>query len=48
MRIRKFDEYREMITGLYDLFLAVRTDRNAWAKTVKAMKAWVADRHSVN
>ena len=48
MRIRKFDEYREMITGLYDLFLDIRRDRNPWAKTVKAMKEWVVDRHSVN
>lgn len=48
LRINQFGTYREMITGLYDLFLDIRRDHNAWTKTVKDMKAWVVDRHSVN
>lgn len=48
MRVRKLDEYREMLTGLYDRFILERTVQQAWSRTVKAMKEWVANRHSVN
>lgn len=48
MRVRKYDEFREMLTGLYVLFLRRRTDRAAWSKTVRDMKEWTLNRHSVN
>lgn len=48
MRVRKYDEFREILSGLYRLFLHRRVDRIQWADTVKAMKEWTLNRHSVN
>jgi hypothetical protein len=47
MRIRKIDEFREMLTGLYERFIDLRIDRNAWSRTVKAMRTWVEERNAV-
>lgn len=48
MRISRLDDYRDLIIGLYDLFLQVRTDRAEWSKTVRGMRNWVSERHAVN
>jgi hypothetical protein len=48
MRVRKFEEYREMLAGLYDLFVRVRSDRQRWTKTAREMREWVADRTALN
>lgn len=48
MRVRRFDDYREILAGLYALFLDFRTRHTLWRETVTAMKKWVTTRHAVN
>jgi hypothetical protein len=46
MRVRKLDEYREIMTGLYRLFLQRRITPE-WQTEVEHMRDWVAERNAV-
>ena len=40
----KIEQFREIFMGIFELYLAERTDRKRWEQTLKDIHQWVKER----